>query len=83
MNIGSGKAKDGGDYPALYVVGSMASGSGIYRSTDQGATWDKIVDYPLGIFDTIDAIDGDKDLIGQVYLSFTSTGFGYGKPAAE
>ncbi len=79
VNIGTGKAKDGSEYPTLYVVGSMATSSGIYRSTDQGATWDKITDYPLGIFDTIDAIDGDKDVFGQVYLTFTSTGFAYGK----
>lgn len=79
VNIGTGKAAPGSDYPTLYVVGSVKGSSGIYRSTDQGATWDKIVDYPLGIFDTIDALDGDKDLFGQIYLSFTSTGFAYGQ----
>ena len=79
FNVGIGKAAPGGEYPALYVVGTVAGSSGIYRSTDQGATWDKTVDYPLGIFDTIDAIDGDKDIFGQIYVSFTSTGFAYGK----
>ncbi|MDR1280373.1 MAG: hypothetical protein LBK99_06085 [Opitutaceae bacterium] len=34
--------------------------------------------YPLGIFDWIDAIDGDKDIFGRVYLAFTSTGLVYG-----
>ena len=78
-NVGFGKAKSGSEYPTLYVVGSLEGSSGIYRSTDQGATWDKIIDYPLGIFDTIDAIDGDKDTFGEVYVSFSSTGFAYGK----
>lgn len=82
FNVGFGKAKSG-DYPTLYVSGSVAGSSGIYRSIDQGATWDKIVDYPLGIFDAIDALDGDKDIFGQIYVCFTSTGFAYGKPKAS
>jgi hypothetical protein len=38
------------------------------------------VDYPLGIFDAIDALDGDKDVFGQIYVCFASSGFTYGKP---
>lgn len=79
FNVGFGKAKAGG-YPTLFVAGSVAGSTGIFRSTDQGATWDKIVDYPLGIFDGIDALDGDKDIFGQVYVCFVSSGFAYGKP---
>lgn len=82
-NIGIGKAKEGSDYPTLYVAGIVSGNAGIYRSTDQGATWDKIVDYPLGIFDAIDGLDGDKDIFGQVYVSFTSAGFAYGKPKVK
>lgn len=81
FNVGFGKAMSGA-YPTLFVAGIAAGRSGIYRSIDQGLTWDKIVDYPLGIFDSIDAIDGDKDIFGQVYVCFTSAGFAYGKPKA-
>lgn len=81
-NLGFGKAQSG-DYPTLYVAGMVKGSAGIYRSTDKGASWDKIVDYPLGIFDTIDAMDGDKDIFGQVYVSFTSAGFAYGKPKVK
>jgi photosystem II stability/assembly factor-like uncharacterized protein len=80
-NVGFGKAKSG-DYPTLFVAGSVAGSTGIFRSTDKGVTWEKVVDYPLGIFDTIDALDGDKDIFGQVYVCFTSAGFAYGKPKA-
>lgn len=80
LNVGFGKAAEGGDgYPTLYVVGTVAGKHGIHRSTDKGNTWEFLVDYPLGIYDAIDAIDGDKDVFGQVYLSFSSAGFAYGK----
>ncbi len=79
FNVGLGKAAPGSDYPTIYVAGLVAGSPGIYRSTDQGATWDKIVAYPLGIYDAIDAIDGDKDTFGEVYISFSATGFAYGK----
>lgn len=79
FNVAIGKAM-AGDYPTLYVAGSIAGSSGIHRSTDRGLTWDRIVDYPLGIFDSIDAMDGDKDIFGQIYVCFTSAGFAYGKP---
>ncbi len=82
VNVGIGKGKADGDYPAIYIVGTVAGAHGIHRSTDRGATWDKLVDYPMGIFDHIDAMDADKDVFGQVYVSFTSTGFAYGKPKA-
>ncbi len=82
-NVGFGKAKSGYDYPTLLVAGAVAGRPGVFRSTDRGATWDKIVERPLGIFDTIDALYGDKDLFGQVYVSFTSSGFAYGKPKAS
>lgn len=81
-NLGFGKAQSG-DYPTLFVAGTVAGSAGIYRSTDQGATWNKIVDYPLGIFDAIDALDGDKDIFGQIYVGFASAGFAYGKPKAS
>jgi hypothetical protein len=82
FNFGFGKARKDGGYPALYVAG-VARGAheepGIWRSTDEGVTWDRIGGYPLGIFDWIDAMDGDKDVFGKVYIAFTSTGLVYGK----
>jgi photosystem II stability/assembly factor-like uncharacterized protein len=80
LNVGFGKAKSG-DYPTVFVAG----GQGIFRSLDQGETWDKIGSYPLGIYDWIDSIDGDKDTFGKVYVAFAGSGFAYGtpKPAAK
>lgn len=72
-NVGFGKAKTG-DYPTLFP----AREKGIFRSTDRGETWDIIGTYPLGIYDNIDSIDGDKDVFGKIYLAFSGAGFAYG-----
>ena len=78
FNFGLGKSKTEGGYPTIYVAGVAEGKTGIYRSTDEGATWDRIGTYPLGIFDWIDGMDADKDVFGKVYLGFTSAGFAYG-----
>ena len=79
-NVGFGKAKSG-DYPTVFAAGN----AGIFRSLNQGESWDKIGDYPLGIYDSIDSLDGDKDTFGKVYMAFGGSGFAYGtpKPAAK
>ncbi len=77
-NVGLGKpARDGG-YPTLFVAGVAEGKTGIFRSIDEGQTWNLLGSHPLGVFDWIDAMDGDKDVFGKVYLAFTSTGFAYG-----
>lgn len=79
-NVGLGKAAQDGGYPTIFIAGVIGGARGIYRSVDQGAVWDKIGDYPVGVFDAIDAMDGDKDIFGQVYVCFSGSGFAYGKP---
>jgi photosystem II stability/assembly factor-like uncharacterized protein len=78
INIGLGKAREANGYPTLFVAGVKDGKHGIYRSTDEGDNWDKVGDYPLGITDWIDALDGDKDVFGKVYLGFAGAGFVYG-----
>ncbi|CAM3123537.1 sialidase [Rariglobus hedericola] len=78
FNVGLGKSQKPGGYPSVYVAGVMRGETGIFRSTDEGKTWDKIGTYPLGIFDWIDGLDGDKDVFGKVYVGFAGAGFSYG-----
>ncbi|HSI82788.1 MAG: WD40/YVTN/BNR-like repeat-containing protein [Candidatus Methylacidiphilales bacterium] len=80
FNVGLGKSKTEGGYPTLYIAGVVDGQHGIYRSTDEGTTWEKLSNYPLGIFDYVDAIDGDKDVFGKVYVCFSGSGFAYGTP---
>lgn len=80
FSFGFGKAASGATFPTIFVAGVAGGQHGIYRSVDQGATWESIGVFPLGIFDYVDDIDGDKDVFGKVYAAFTSTGFVYGEP---
>jgi hypothetical protein len=78
FNIALGKARKEGGYPTVFVAGVAGGKTGIFRSTDEGKTWDQVGDYPTGIFDWIDALDGDKDVFGKVYVGFAGAGFAYG-----
>ncbi|MET0461607.1 MAG: hypothetical protein ABW007_00580 [Chitinophagaceae bacterium] len=79
FSFGFGKSDTTGGYPTVFVTGVAAGVHGIYRSDDSGATWQQIGTFPLGIFDYVDDIDGDKDVFGKVYLAFLGSGFAYGE----
>lgn len=77
-SVGFGKEASGATYPTIYIFGKINNAWGMYRSTDQAASWSKIVDYPLGIFDQVTAIEGDVDVFGKVYVGFSGNGWAYG-----
>jgi hypothetical protein len=79
FSFGFGKAVDSTSYPAIFVTGVVAGQHGIYRSDDAGANWQQIGTFPLGIYDYVDDIDGDKNVFGKVYICFASSGFAYGE----
>jgi hypothetical protein len=76
--IGFGKADAGGTYPTIYYVGKLNGVEGVWRSTNDGAMWAKICDYPLGIYSKVVAIVGDPDVFGKVYVALDGKGFAYG-----
>ncbi len=78
FSFGFGKAKTVGGYPTIFAAGVSNGQHGIYRSDDSGTIWERIGTYPLGIFDYVDAIDGDKDVFGKVYVCFAGSGFACG-----
>ncbi len=80
FSFGFGKPQTENGYPAIFVAGVAGGQHGIYRSTDTGNTWEKIGTYPFGIYDYVDAMDGDKDKFGKVYIAFSGAGFAYGTP---
>jgi len=43
-SVGFGKAATGASYPAAYIIGTVGSVSGVFRSTDQGVTWLRVND---------------------------------------
>ena len=78
---GWGKAMPGASYPTLYVYGTYNGTKGFFRSTDAGATWDKIAGQYLPnnyIFDNVKDIDGDKITEGKVYMILGGNSLVYG-----
>lgn len=76
--IGFGKAASGASYPAVYIAGTISGQRGIFRSIDQGSTWQYLTDNPIGIYNQIVTINGDLSLYGRVYVGFNGNGFAYG-----
>jgi hypothetical protein len=71
--------------PTVYLYG-RADGDAdraLYRSSDDGATWEVISSFPLGSYSDINAVTGDPDIPGRVYLAFPGTGFAMGDPSAS
>lgn len=75
--FGFGKARTG--YPTIYIVGWVHRIYGIWRSTDNAQTWDRIGEFPIGSLDAVTTIDGDKNVYGTVYVGFAGSGYAYGR----
>jgi hypothetical protein len=77
--IGFGRAAACADYPVLYVAGQVNGASGIFRSDDQGVTWQQIDDASRQ-FGFISYVAGDPRVYGRVYLGSGGRGVLYGDP---
>lgn len=78
--LGFGKAAEGADYPALYLVGSTESITAVYRSDDEAKTWVRINDdrHQWGWIG--ETISGDPRVYGRVYIATNGRGIQYGDP---
>ncbi|MEU4292768.1 RICIN domain-containing protein [Kribbella sp. NPDC026596] len=81
--LGFGKAAPGATYQALYLIGSINNVTGIFRSTDKGATWVRINDdaHQWGSIAGVGVITGDPDTYGRVYIGTNGRGLQYGDPS--
>ncbi|WP_329334096.1 1,4-beta-glucanase [Streptomyces sp. NBC_00663] len=79
--LGFGKAADGADYPAVYLVGSTESITAVYRSDDEAKSWVRINDDQHQWGWTGEVITGDPRVHGRVYLATNGRGIQYGEPA--
>ncbi|MEZ0095093.1 RICIN domain-containing protein [Streptacidiphilus sp. EB129] len=81
--VGFGKAAPGANYQALYLVGTVKDTFGVFRSTDEGATWVRINDdqHQFGNIDSTAVVTGDPDVYGRVYLGTNGRGVQYGDPS--
>jgi hypothetical protein len=78
-SVGFGKAATGSTYPAVYIIGTVASVSGVFRSTDQGATWLRVND-DQHQYGQMDNVAGDEDYFGRVFVTTQGRGIPYGQP---
>ncbi|NJL31455.1 MAG: exo-alpha-sialidase [Phycisphaerales bacterium] len=77
--IALGKAAPGSHYATLFLIGIVGGQEGVYRSTDEGATWDFLTQFPLGYIDQPWSISGDWDQFGVVYLGIGGSSFVIGR----
>jgi len=81
--LGFGKAKPGTDYQALYLLGTVDNVTGVFRSTDKGASWVRVNDdaHQWGAIGSLGVITGDPDTYGRVYIGTNGRGLQYGDPS--
>ncbi len=67
---------EGGPW-AIYLLGIVDGDEslGLYRSDDDGVSWERITQYPGGIFRPINVVTADPDVPGRVYVGFNGLGF--------
>jgi photosystem II stability/assembly factor-like uncharacterized protein len=77
--FGFGKSAPNSQSPALYLVGTVSSQRGVFRSDDAGNTWIRINDdaHQYGL---LLQITGDPRIYGRVYLGTHGRGILYGDP---
>ncbi|MFD6115142.1 RICIN domain-containing protein [Streptomyces yangpuensis] len=81
--LGFGKAAPGASYQALYLLGTVKDVTGVFRSTDKGATWLRVNDdaHQWGAIGGVGVITGDPDVFGRVYIGTNGRGLQYGDPS--
>jgi photosystem II stability/assembly factor-like uncharacterized protein len=81
--LGFGKAAPGASYQALYLIGTVKDVTGVFRSTDKGATWLRVNDdaHQWGAIGSVGVITGDPDTYGRVYIGTNGRGLQYGDPS--
>jgi hypothetical protein len=74
--VGFGKAATGATYPAAYIWGTVSGVKGIFRSTDQGASWTRINDdaHEWGGVGNGNFVMGDMNVYGRSYMATVGRG---------
>lgn len=78
--FGVGAAAPGQDHPALYVIGTVGTVTGVFRSDNAGGTWVRINDDATQFGLLGQAITGDPRVYGRCYLGTVGRGVLWGEP---
>ena len=81
--VGFGKAATGANYLTIYIWGTVNNVTGVFRSTDKGATWVRVNDdaHEYGGPGNGQFVIGDMNVFGRYYMSTVGRGIAYGEPA--
>lgn len=80
-DVAFGKPAQGSRTPTIFIAGYIDRRFGLWRSTDDARTWDRIATLPLGTLDQITVLGADPNVFGRVYVGYQGSGFIYGEPA--
>lgn len=74
-----GKAAPGSNNATIYVYGLLTGDAnwGIFQSTDNGKTFNRISYYPAGLFDYPTTLTASWDDFGVVYIGFVGNSYAY------
>ncbi len=80
--VGFGKETSGSSYPTIYIWGTVGGVRGLYRSTDEAASWMRVNDdaHEYGGPGNGQFVVGDMNVFGRVYMSTAGRGVIYGEP---
>lgn len=80
--VGFGKAAAGQSHPTVFIFGTVGGVTGVFRSTDVGATWVRVNDdeHEYGGLANGEFVKGDMNIFGRVYMSTAGRGIVYGEP---
>lgn len=77
--VGFGKAAEGSDYPAVFLIATVNEVPGIFRSDDGGENWIKIND-ERHQFPSAALVIGDPKKFGRAYVGTHGRGILYADP---
>ena len=75
LNVSVGKAAPQSSYPTVYICGEVNGEYGYFESTDNCASWNKIGEYPKGIFDWPAVMEANPFEYGNLKVGFKGNGF--------
>ncbi len=78
-SLGFGKPAPGSLAPTLFLAGQVGSHKGLFRSTDSGASWQRIDD-DAHRFGWLNHVTGDPRVFGRVYFATGGRGIILGEP---
>ncbi len=80
FGFGAPLAAGGPDVVYLYGRANGDAKLGVWRSTDDGRTWQLLGRTPLDLYAKVTTVNGDASIPGRVYVGFGGNGVVYGDP---